>query len=142
MENNSLLTFKSKSKYAETNEVDAVEFLTNASLTRKNDKFYVMFNYPEEYATQNQSKATLKIEKNKVTLLKYGQNCTQFIFEQGQQHIGHYETDFGTLSLGIFSDNVSVDINENGGDINLDYRIYFNDLATHSTNLSINLKKY
>lgn len=141
MENNSVLTFKSKSKYIESNEEDSIEFLTNAKLTKKNDKYYVMFNYPDEYVTANQSKATLKIEKDKVTLLKYGKSCSQYIFEQGQQHNGQYELGFGTLSVGIFSDNVSVDVNENGGDINLNYRIYFNDLVTHSTNLSINLKK-
>ena len=141
MENNSVLTFKSTAKYAETHEEDTIEFLTNANLTKKNNKYYVIFNYPEEYVTANQTKATLKIENDKVTLLKYGVHCTQFIFEQGQQHNGHYETDFGSLSVGIFADNVSVDIDDNGGDINLDYRIYFNDLVTHRTNLSINLKK-
>lgn len=141
MENNSVLTFKSTAKYTETNEKETIEFLTNANLTKKNDKYYIMFNYPDEYVTANQAKATLKIESDKVTLLKYGERCTQFIFEQGHQHKGHYETDFGSLSVGIFTDNISVDMNDSGGDINLDYRIYFNDLVTHSTNLSINLKK-
>lgn len=140
MENNSVLTFKSKAFYTESNEEDTIEFLTNANLTKKNDKYYIMFNYPENF-DPNTSKATLKIENEKVTLLKYGKNCTQFIFEQGEQHKGHYETDYGSLSVGIFSDSVKVDLNDDGGDINLDYTIYFNDLATHRTNLSINLKK-
>ena len=140
MENNSVLTFKSKAFYNESQEEDTIEFLTNANLTKKNDKYYIMFNYPENFDA-NTSRATLKIENQKVTLLKYGKSCTQFIFEQGHEHKGHYETDFGSLSVGIFSDNVTVDLNDDGGDINLDYTIYFNDLATHRTNLSINLKK-
>lgn len=140
MENNTLLTFKSKAYYNDTKEEDTIEFLTNANLTKKNDKYYVVFNYPESYDVHH-SKATLKIENDKVTLLKYGTNCSQFIFEQGQQHKGHYETDFGSLSVGIFSENVSVDLNDEGGDIDLKYTIYFNDLATHHTNLSINLKR-
>jgi len=138
MEHNSVLTFKSMSKYTDNNEDDKIEFITNANLIKKNDKFYASFNYPDEF---NNVKATLKIENEKVTLLKYGQSCTQYIFEKGRQHKGHYETDFGSLSVGIFSDDVSVKLDENGGDIDLKYRIYFNDLVTHSTNLSINLKR-
>ena len=63
------------------------------------------------------------------------------IFEKDKEHKGHYETDYGSLSVGIFSDDVCVKLDENGGDINLKYRIYFNDLVTHSTDLSINLKR-
>ncbi len=140
MENNTLLTFKSTAKYNDTNEKDTIEFLTNANLTQKNGKYYVSFRYPESYGDEG-DKATLKIEDNKVTLLKYGESCTQFIFEQGKQHNGHYETQFGSLSVGIFSENVSVSMDDLGGDIKLDYSIYFNDLATNHTNLSINLKK-
>lgn len=140
MKNNTLLTFKSTAKYTDTGENDTIEFLTNANLTQKNGKYYVSFNYPEAYGDHS-AKATLKIEDSKVTLLKFGESCTQFIFEQGKHHKGHYETQFGSLSVGIFSDTVSVNMDGSGGDINLDYRIYFNDLATNYTNLSINLKK-
>ena len=138
MEHNSVLTFRSTSTYTDSGENDKIEFITNASLTEKSNKFYASFNYPDEY---NNVKATLKIEDGKVTLLKYGPSCTQYIFEKGKQHKGHYETDFGSLSVGIFSDDVNINLDENGGDINLKYRIYFNDLVTHSTDLSINLKR-
>lgn len=141
MDNNMLLTFKNTFNYSDTGDNDTIEFLTKADYTEKNDKQYIRFTYPEAYTLGKPIKATLKVEKDKVTLLKYGKECSQYIFEQGKQHMGHYETEFGTMSVGIFSDRVSVKLDENGGDINLGYRIYFNDVATHQTNLSINLKK-
>ena len=74
MEHNSVLTFKSVSNYKDSLENDKIEFITNANLTEKNNKYYATFYYPDEF---NNVKATLKIENNKVTLLKYGPSCTQ-----------------------------------------------------------------
>ena len=83
----------------------------------------------------------LKIEDEKVTLLRYGQNNTQFIFEQGKKHTGQYETPYGAFSVGVFADRLSVDISDCGGNLDVSYGVYLNDLISQYNELSICLKE-
>jgi uncharacterized beta-barrel protein YwiB (DUF1934 family) len=140
MTKNMLLTFSSVTEDLEE-EKDKIEFVTPAELTIKNNKYYITFDELQNFLSPEKTKTTLKIEDAKVTLLRYGFNSTQFIFEQGKKHNGHYETPYGAFTVGIFSDNLSVNINENGGDLSVSYGIYLNDLISHHSKISINLKE-
>jgi uncharacterized beta-barrel protein YwiB (DUF1934 family) len=137
---NMLLTFSSTIEDMQE-EKDKIEFVTLAELTMKNNKYYITFDELQNLQDTEKTKTTLKIEDDKVTLLRYGFNSTQFIFEQGKKHNGHYETPYGAFTVGVFSDNLSVNINENGGDLSVSYGIYFNDLISHHSKISINLKE-
>lgn len=137
---NMLLTFSSITEDLQ-DEKDNIEFVTPAELTMKNNKYYITFDELQNFQDSIKTKTTLKIENEKVTLLRYGSNSTQFIFEQGKKHNGHYETPYGAFTVGIFSDNLSVNINENGGNLSVSYGIYFNDLISHHSKILINLKE-
>ena len=137
---NMLLTFKSNMKNLEE-EKDQIEFITHAELVKQNDKYYVTFCDTESLENESPSKTTLKIENEKVTLLRYGSSNTQFIFEQGKKHTGQYETPYGAFSVGVFADNLRVDITENGGSLDVSYGIYLNDLISQYNELTIHLKE-
>lgn len=137
---NMLLTFTSDMKNLEE-EKDRIEFITNAEFFKQNNKYYVTFSDSEVAGNEPASKTTLKIEKERVTMLRYGSSNTQFIFEQGKKHTGQYETPYGAFSVGVFSDNLSVDIGDHGGSLNVSYGIYLNDLISQYNKLSIQLKE-
>jgi len=136
---NMLLTFKSDI-LTDEDENNAIEFVTPAELTVKNNKYYITF---EDLGddTEAPAKSTLKIDADKVTLLRYGITSSQMIFEQGKKHTSNYQTPYGNISLGVFSDMLSIDINENGGNLNVSYGIYFEDMISHYTKLSIKLNE-
>jgi uncharacterized beta-barrel protein YwiB (DUF1934 family) len=134
-----LLTFKS-SVVAPFEESDNIEFITPAQFVKKNGKYYITFEDLKEYGNEA-TKSTLKVEDEKVTLLRYGGNNTQFIFEQGKKHTGHYETPFGGFSVGVFSDSLDVNLHDNGGNMDVSYGIYFEDMISHYNKLSINLRE-
>ncbi len=137
---NMLLTFRSNMTGPE-DEKDKIEFITRAEFVKQNNKYYVTFCDTEALGNESQSKTTLKIEKEKVTMLRYGASNTQFIFEQGRKHTGQYETPYGAFSVGVFADNLNVNINENGGNLDVSYGIYLNDLISQYNELSIDLKE-
>ncbi len=138
MGKNILLTFKSDINNEETGK-DTIEFMTTADFVKKNNKYYVTFSDMESFETDN-TKTTLKIEQDKITLLRFGSNNAQFIFEQGQEYKSHYETPYGAFSMAVFSEQVMIDINDDGGDLAVLYDIYLNGLKTQTNNLKINLK--
>lgn len=140
LKKNMLLTFSSTTEDTQ-NEKDKIEFVTPAELTMKNNKYYITFDELQTFQDSEKTRTTLKIEADKITLLRYGMNSTQFIFEQGKKHNGHYETPYGAFTVGVFSDNLTCNINENGGDLSVSYGIYFNDLISHHSKIAINLKE-
>ena len=140
LKKNMLLTFKSNMKTIDE-EKDQIEFITQAELVKQNNKYYVTFCDTEALGNEAASKTTPTIQDDKVTLLRYGASNTPFIFEQGKKHTGQYETPYGAFSVGVFADNLSVDISENGGSLDVSYGIYLNDLISQYNELSIHLKE-
>ena len=138
MRKNMLLTFKSDINNEETGK-DTIEFMTTADFVKKNNKYYITFSDPESFET-NDTKTTLKVENEKITLLRFGDSNAQFIFEQGREYKSHYETPYGAFSMAVFSEHVSIDMDDGGGDLAVLYDIYLNGLKTQTNNLKINLK--
>ena len=136
---NMLLTFKS-SAIADDETNDGIEFVTPAELVVKNNKYYITF---EDIGDLDEApaKSTLKIDSDKVTLLRYGLTNSQMIFEQGKKHTGNYQTPYGNVSLGVFSDDLKINITEKGGSLDLSYGIYFEDMISHYNKLSISLNE-
>ncbi|NLD48810.1 MAG: DUF1934 domain-containing protein, partial [Clostridiaceae bacterium] len=66
---------------------------------------------------------TLKISKGIVTLMRFGSVNSQFIFEQGQKHMSYYDTRYGTFTIQVFTNIVSIDVDDKGGEIRVDYRL-------------------
>jgi len=137
---NMLLTFKS-SMLIDGESDNKIEFVTPAELTMKNNKYYITF---EDLGDEDEApaKSTLKIDEDKVTLLRYGLTSSQMIFEQGKKHTGNYQTPYGNVSLGVFSDMLNIEINEQGGNLDVSYGIYFEDMISHYNKLSINLHPF
>ena len=139
MEKNMVLTFKSEIDNEETGR-DKVEFVTVADFVKKNNKYYVTFTDLDEFETNN-IKTTLKIEKDTVTMLRFGEKSSQLVFKEGSKYDSHYETPYGAFSLSVMSNDVTIDIDDNGGNLSLSYDMYFNGLKTQRNDLEINLKE-
>ena len=82
---------------------------------------------------------TLKVDTNSaiVTMMRFGENNTHLIFEQGKTHTCCYETGYGGLSIGVCSDYVDIDISENGGQLSCKYTIDINNSMLSVNNFNI-----
>lgn len=130
MKKDVLVTFMSNNAY-EMAENDQVVFQTAGTFYKKDGKFYL--SYSEEINDIKVSN-TLKIEDNKVTIMRFGEVNTQITVEQGKKHLNYYETPEGTFLMGIFGDKVDINLNDKKGSILLKYGVEFNNsLATHNT---------
>lgn len=139
MNKSMVLTFKSEIVNTETGN-DKIEFVTVADFAKRNNKYYVTFTDLEEFETKG-AKTTLKIESDKVTMIRFGESGSQLIFKEGIKYDTHYETPYGAFSLSVMPNNVNIDIDDNGGNLLLSYDMYFNGLKTQRNDLEINLKE-
>ena len=121
-------------------EKDTVELVTEGKYYKKGENYYITYNESELTGMEGTT-TTLKIEGKKITLLRFGSNNTQLIFEKGQNHICCYETEFGAFSVGVRSNKVDVDISDNGGKICAEYRIEVDNMPVSKNDFHMEIKE-
>lgn len=104
----------------DTNEI--ISFNVDGVLFKKADKYYIKYEESEEFGTAN-TKTTLKLEQNKIVLIRNNQNTTQMVFEKNTEHFTNYETVAGVCVLGIFTKNIENSITDYGGNLFFEYTI-------------------
>lgn len=103
-------------------DVNELELLTEGKYYKKGNAYYVTYKESEVTGMEGTT-TTLKILDGRVTLMRFGAVNTQFIFERGQKHMSYYDTVHGAFTIGVFANEVNVDINDCGGEIKVDYEI-------------------
>ncbi len=103
-------------------EREEIELVTEGTYYKEGETYFVTYNETEVTGMEGTT-TTLKIENDKITMLRYGQNNSQLIFEKGQRHLCCYETPFGAFTIGVKSEIVNIDISEKGGEISAEYQI-------------------
>lgn len=70
---------------------------------------------------------TVKVEKgNTVTVIRSGPQQSRLILERGRRHQCHYNTMFGDLMVGVFTNIVESKLTEKGGTLHAAYTLDFN----------------
>jgi len=63
------------------------------------------------------------------------------IFEQGQKHLIYYDTEFGSMTIGVSANKVNTTLTENGGDIEIDYSLEIDHAIASDNILKMNVRK-
>ncbi len=104
-------------------DVDSVQLMTKGSFTFKQGKYYIR--YHETQATGYEGNiTTVKVEEGgKVSMLRSGSAPSELVIEPGKRHVCHYDSGYGSLSLGVSADEVDSNLSESGGDITFSYTL-------------------
>ncbi len=108
-------------------EPQNIELCTVGKFTEKNGNYYII--YDEDAANGYEgSTTTLKVDKdgNKVIMTRGGRYKTRMHIETGERCYCKYNTEFGTLDLGIFTHYVKSSLGRGGGNLSFCYTIDIN----------------
>lgn len=121
---------------------DKIELQTNAAYVTRGNSRYITY---KEYDPQNPDihyRTTVKIEPdNVVTVMKGGEMNHHLILEKGQRHRCEYHTPYGNMTLGIYTEEVIIDLDENGGELSVRYNIDIENELASSNELTLKLKE-
>lgn len=127
-----------------TQEIDgeesSYELTTMGSYVKKGDKYYISYEGSEITGYEN-TRTTLKVKEDYVSMIRFGKASAQMIFEKGSKYSGFYNTPYGGLSVDVTTKDLAVDIDENGGELRLDYYIQFNHDAPVRNGMHVKIKK-
>lgn len=126
MNKNVIISVKGKQNHG--GEESSIELVTEGKYYKKGMNYFVTYKETEITGMEGTT-TTLKIEDNKVTLMRFGENNSQLIFEKGQKHVCYYETPYGAFTVGVLSNQVDIDVDDFGGEIAVGYELEIDNAA-------------
>lgn len=121
---------------------DNFELSTLGRYIQRDGKYYVSYE-GSEITGYDKTTTTLKIKDNNVSLVRFGQGngASQMVFEPKKQYTGIYRTPLGNFSVDVYTNEMRVAVDENGGELELDYFVQLNDSEPIRNNLHVAIRK-
>ena len=126
------------SKQVEIDE-NLIEVVTPGEFIKEDGYYYVSYNETEISGMQG-TKTTLKVFPDKLILIRVGTTNAEMNFEEGKEHVTLYNTPHGILELRINTKDLNINVDDNGGDVMINYSISISNQPPLNTNLKINIK--
>ncbi len=139
MEKQVLITVDSKMDDL-SGENNALSLVTEGKLLVENDEY--VLSYEESQITGlNGTTTVIRASNDSVTLIRHGSVSSMMLFEVGKTHLTDYQTQYGSIMLGITAQKVDVNMNESGGQINVDYIVEYNRAYGGKNSISVKIQE-
>ncbi len=140
MDNNALITLIGK--HTIDGEADSFELTTSGKYMKQNGKYFVSYE-GSELTGYDDTTTTLKIKDDYVSMIRFGKKMgsSQMIFEENKQYTGVYRTPCGNMSVDVYTNEMEVNLNDDGGEVELDYYVQLNSCEPVRNNLKVKIRK-
>ena len=90
---------------------DHIELMTRGSLVKKGESFYITYKETQTIGFEGCT-TTIKIAEDgsRVALLRFGRTNSQLLIERERRNLCHYETEVGSLTLGVTGDGIDCNL--------------------------------
>lgn len=121
---------------------DKVELQTSATYVLKNGTRYISYKEYDPNSPKQHYRTTVKIDPdNIVTVIKGGEENHHLILEKGQRHKCEYNTPYGSLTLGVYTEDVNIRLDDQGGEVTVRYSIDIESELASSNELTLKIKE-
>lgn len=118
---NVVLTIRGRQLY-DDQEPEVVELVTEGTLEKLEDGWNIC--YDESALTGLDGvKTSFMLQPGKITLTRSGRLQSQMVFQVGVLHESLYRMEFGAMLIGVCAIDLDYSMSENGGTVELAYRI-------------------
>ena len=114
---------------------DHIELMTRGSLVKKGESFYITYKETQTIGFEGCT-TTIKIAEDgsRVALLRFGRANSQLLIERERRNLCHYETGYGSMTLGVTADEIECGLTEKGGIAKFGYLLDANSAELVSRN--------
>lgn len=118
---------------------EGIEVVSAGSFEKTDYGFLVAYE-ETELSGMDGTTTYLKIFEEKLILQREGSTIAQLEFQKGNNNVSLYDTPYGTLELMLKTNDVSMNIDDNGGKIKVDYDISLSGQKPYKTILDVEIK--
>ncbi len=139
MKKDVIITIRGLQSFEDSND-DGVELVTSGRFYEKGGNYYVSYK-ESEITGLGDTTTTVKIEKNKVTVIRFGDLQSHMVFEEGQKHISYYDMGFGALTVGVSTRSIDKRLTDAGGSMKIDYAMEINNAVAGESALFMDIRE-
>lgn len=121
-------------------EQNMINYQTRGYLYQKGQATYLQYREGAEGLEGVQT--TLKLEKNRVTLIRHGDISMKQVFENGLRDDGLYQTPYGSLALGTETSLVEMVLGFEEGRVRIFYDLYLGGAVSSANTLEITYQSF
>ncbi len=133
-----MISVRSEQREHDNEDPEVIEFITDGKYLSYGGKSLISYDESELTGLVG-ARTTISVEGNRVTVARSGSVQSQMVFEKGHRHISLYETELGTLVVGINSFEVDSRFGKNGGRLSLGYSVEVDDVAATKNRFIVNV---
>ena len=121
MEKDVVISIKGMQKYDNT-DPDVIELVTEGRLTREGNSYTLSYQESELTGLEG-TLTTIQVDGEQITLMRMGEFTSQMVFQEGRRHLSMYNTPYGAMAIGVNTRHLLAELDDQGGDIEIDYAI-------------------
>lgn len=134
-----LIAIKGLQSYEDQDD-DCVELVTHGNFYKKGEDYYITYD-ESEITGLGKTSTTVKVEPNRVTIIRFGETRSHMIFEEGEKHVSYYDMGAGSLTIGISTKKLRARLNDNGGRLVINYTMEINNSMTGENSFDITVSE-
>jgi len=138
MKKNAVISIVSK-QIDNEDDGEAIEVVTPGEFYKKDNSYYAVYE-ETEISGMKGTTTTLKIDKEHFTLIRTGTTNTEMKFKKYVRDLTLYNTPHGALDLTVDTRELKMNVDNNGGDVFIDYDMIIGNQQVLSTTLQIRIK--
>lgn len=139
MEKNVVISIKGMQKY-ERAEADSVELVTEGRLVREGSSYTLTYQ-ESEMTGLGGTLTTILVNGDQVTMMRAGEVNAQMVFQEGRRHLSMYNTPYGAMAVGVNTRHLLAEIDDHGGEIEVDYAIEIDHAIAGRNTFQIKVKE-
>ncbi|WP_251316163.1 DUF1934 domain-containing protein [Flintibacter muris] len=139
MEKEVVISIKGMQTYEGT-PPDIIELVTEGRLVRDGSSYTLSYQESELTGLEG-TLTTIQVDGEQVTLMRVGEFNSQLVFQEGRRHLSMYNTPYGAMTIGVNTRHLLAELNDQGGDIEVDYSVEVDHALTGRNIFRINVKE-
>lgn len=137
---NVMISIKGMQEVYSIDDSTDVELLTEGEFYKADGKYYAVYQESDVTGMEGTT-TTVEVDNDKVSIIREGTITNQMIFIKDKKTTSYYDTQFGALTIGVLSDKINVDIDDNGGIIDVGYSLEINEETVGKNQFYISIRE-
>lgn len=134
-----VLSIRGQQSYLDQ-DPEVIELVTEGTLEKKDGVWHISYEESDLTGLAGVT-TTFEIEEGKIILTRTGKLNSQMVFVEGVPHDSLYQMDFGALMLSVCATELRFDLSEEGGTVDLVYKIEIEQNAAGVIDYHLQIKK-
>jgi uncharacterized beta-barrel protein YwiB (DUF1934 family) len=118
---------------------DSIGIIAPGQYYQKTSKHYITY----KESDQNDSKeitTTIKIDGQKISVMRFGTNNSHMTFELGKKHMTYYDTPHGCFTISVLAKEIRIDLQDGEGEIYVLYELEFDNISKGTNSFQIRIQ--